>query len=546
MNNSPPPIDLSAPFVEQLDRKHRIARFFVLTLFAIALTGGLVITQISVKRGLIVYSSPTDHWVPGRQIVIRAEGRSLPFRQSIQLQDARVLIKHKDGLKPLKSQELRPALEQMWQGVITLPQTPGKYQMVIEAEGFEQPSATKGERSILPVKLNAHLEFELNNGARSSPIWPPLAQTPTTARERRGEGTLSFYPADQRLTSELPSTLYVIGQSESGQPLSETVKFTLLEGLLSEPLPQEITLNRQGIASLIITPKSMGLRISAESHLGSEVDSSTSSDERFNPRAHQFNLIPQARVVKSSGEISIEVQSTYPTDRLYIDLWWGGHWLSTDTVHMVDTSRKRSTGGLKSTGLIQLSIPDLPLLKTETPQLIWLQSYLLPYQIDEVRGGAYLLWSPPTWNAERLARWLLERIELSEMEPSQYWRHLPLDQLLTGDLLRLALGRIARPPANPEVIINSGESAQITAQRHRSGYMQLYLEFMAGLCLMTMVWLVTLVSITYKRQISSPEWSDPASVRQARKVAIAWIAPMLLLLLVFFGAMVLLVFKVSW
>ena len=61
-----------------------------------------------------------------------------------------------------------------------------------------------------------------------------------------------------------------------------------------------------------------------------------------------------------------------------------------------------------------------------------------------------------------------------------------------------------------------------------------------------MIWLFTLVLLTYRKQIASPEWSDAGSIQQARRIAISWIAPMMLILIVFFGAMILLVYKISW
>ena len=50
-------------------------------------------------------------------------------------------------------------------------------------------------------------------------------------------------------------------------------------------------------------------------------------------------------------------------------------------------------------------------------------------------------------------------------------------------LLRTLLGRLARPPAYPSVLINSGVSAELTAKKQRAHYMKLYLEFMAALLL---------------------------------------------------------------
>ena len=551
-------IDLSAPFVEQLDRRHRLIRLFVLCLFTAALTGGLIITQINVKRGLIVYSSDPSQWSIGQKIPLRIEGRSLPFRQTIRLQD--VTVSFKPILKDLKPpstppQHLSAAIEQMWQGEITLPDKAGKYRLIVEAQGFEHPSLTKGQPSELPILLNAQIDFTLNETKQSPPLWPPLAQTPTTARARLGKGTLSFYPADQRLSSELPSTLFIVAQREGGTPWRGELELEQIEGMIANELPEQVKTKSNGLAQLDLTPQSMSIRLRAQANIEDREDENedqnsdevlTSCDERFQPRAHQFNLIPSTQLVKTGGLLSFKVQSTYLSDHLYVDLWWGDQWLSTSLVSMFEVNRADSMGGLKSEGQGVITIPELPKMSKTGPQLLWVQAYLLPYQIDEVRGGAYLVWSPQDTTKEAISTWLKDQFIAGEMEPSAYWTHLSPEVLLSKEPLRLGLGRLMRPATSPEVMINSGESAQLTAKKQRSRYMKLYLEFMAALCVVTMMWLITLVTLTYRKQVTHPEWSDPQSVKRARKIAVTWLAPMMIILMVFFGAMILLVFKVSW
>jgi hypothetical protein len=540
---TPPMIDLSTPFIERLSKRQRFARLLILSLFAVTLTGGLVITQINVKRGLIVYSSEEDQRIAGSTMVVRVEGRSLPFRQSIRLSDVKVQVQGL-GQEVYQTTKLKPALDEMWQGVITLPLKPGRYQLFINAEGFEHPSVNRGKSSNIPVILNASLELKVVEKTVRSFLWPPLAQTPITARERLGEGTLSFYPMDQRLTSELPSDIVIIAQNHEGAPWEGEVNFTHLSGLLAKPIKSQIKLNHLGIGLFSVTPRSMGLRLRAEAFLGDdERDILTSSDERFSPRAHQFNILPAHRMVKSGGQILYDVQSTYANSKLYVDLWRGHEWLSTQTVTMRGLSREEQVGGLRSMGRGSLNIPQL---YAKSPQLLWLQTYQLPYQIDEVRGGAYLLWIPKDMLKSEVTNWLLDHIKNSEMEPSGYWHNLKPKHLLKSQVLRLFLGRLMRNSASPSVLINSGVSAQITAENQRASYLKLYLKFMAALCLVTTLWLVSLVWFTYKRHISSPEWSDGYSVKQARRIAITWLAPMVAILMIFFGAMILLVFKISW
>ena len=537
-------MDLSQPFIDRLSKRQRIARLLILSLFAVALSGGLIITQINVKRGLIVYCDELKDREVNSSMVIRVEGRSLPFRQSITLESAQVRLKNAQNQLVLE-QKLKPALESMWQTVINLPSAPGQYQLLISATGFEHPSANHGQVPKAPVNLNAKSLINVLPARLSSPILPPLAQTPTTARERLGEGTLSFYPMDQRLSSELPSDIAVIAQDEMGEPWTGSAKLKLLEGLIAQPVQPTIKFSQQGFAQLSIIPRSMSLRMSVEALINTESDREnlSSSDERFSPRAHQFNIYPKSRSVSSNGRLRFSVDSTYRSPQLYVDLWWGQQWLATQALKMRELHPQTQMGGLISRGE---GVIDIPQLNAKTPQLLWLQSYQLPYQIDEVRGGAYLLWTPPNYELDKKVNWLQKLAKNLAIEPSGYWESLGKQIALSPPLLRTLLGRLARPPAYPSVLINSGVSAELTAKKQRSRYMKLYLEFMAALCLVTMIWLLTLVLLTYRKQIALPEWSDAGSVQQARRMALYWIAPMMLILIVFFGAMILLVYKISW
>ncbi len=544
MTSSPQSMDLSQPFIERLSRRQRLARMIILSLFAVTLTGGLVITQINVKRGLIVYSDELKEREIGSTMVIRLEGRSLPFRQPISIESAELRLKDQQGIEVL-TQALKPALDSMWQTHVQLPNKEGEYQLIISVEGYEHPSANHGKIPKAPVILNAKTSIHLVKPYVSSPLLPPLAQTPTTARERLGEGTLSFYPMDQRLSSELPSDIAVIAQDHLGKPWSGSATIKLLEGLIAQPMEKTIRFDQQGLAQISVIPRSMSLRLRVEAQIDPDSDEEelSSSDERFNPRAHQFNLYPQSQQVSSQGTLRFNVDSTYRSSKLYVDLWWGPKWLSTQVVNMHDLDRSQQVGGLLSRGQGRIKIPEL---NAKSPQLLWLQTYQTPYQIDEVRGGAYLLWTPPNYALDKKLEWLLKLSKDLSIEPSAYWAHLGESLVKRVPLLRTLLGRLARPPANPSVLINSELSAELTAKKQRSRYMKLYLEFMAALCAVTMIWLIVLVLLTYRKQIAKPEWSDAGSVQQARRIAISWLAPMMIILIVFFGAMILLVFKISW
>ena len=85
----------------------------------------------------------------------------------------------------------------------------------------------------------------------------------------------------------------------------------------------------------------------------------SSSDERFSPRAHQFNIYPKSRHVSSDGLLRLSVDSTYNSSQLYLDLWWGQQWLSTQTIKMRELNPNDKIGGLKSTGDGVITIPTL-------------------------------------------------------------------------------------------------------------------------------------------------------------------------------------------
>ena len=125
MTSSPQSMDLSQPFIERLSRRQRLARMIILSLFAVTLTGGLVITQINVKRGLIVYSDELKEREIGSTMVIRLEGRSLPFRQPISIESAELRLKDQQGIEVL-TQALKPALDSMWQTHLQLPKKEGE------------------------------------------------------------------------------------------------------------------------------------------------------------------------------------------------------------------------------------------------------------------------------------------------------------------------------------------------------------------------------------------------------------------------------------
>ena len=149
----------------------------------------------------------------------------------------------------------------MWQTVVKLPADPGQYQVLIRAEGFEHPSANHGKMPKAPVILNAKTSINVKGPNTSSPILPPLAQTPSTARERLGEGTLSFYPMDQRLSSELPSDIAIIAQDEMGKPWSGSAEVIHLEGLIAQPIQSSLQFNQYGFTQLSLVPRSMSLRL---------------------------------------------------------------------------------------------------------------------------------------------------------------------------------------------------------------------------------------------------------------------------------------------
>ena len=58
-------------FSLSLKKKFRLTHWLILSLFTLALGGGLMISSIKAKHGMIVYSDGLDEWIVGQEVSLR-------------------------------------------------------------------------------------------------------------------------------------------------------------------------------------------------------------------------------------------------------------------------------------------------------------------------------------------------------------------------------------------------------------------------------------------------------------------------------------------
>ena len=530
--------------------KQRLVVGGILLLFGVTLAGGLAISFITVKRGLVIYSDDPQLWQPGHQVTFRIIGYSLPIRLPIELKEASAKVYSATG-ELLGHEPLKPGLNHMWQGTLTLPEHPGDYELTVQARGWEHPGVSGDEVHRELISLNARSSFRLSDQSSQVSIWPGLSETPKTVAGREGLGTLSFYPAEQRLTTELPSDMFIVAQAPDGRPWQGEVLIQREAGLVGKELPEALFTDRRGLARLPVSPRSlqMSVKVSAEIPDLETPDlplETTITHERLVPRPHQFNLTASHQLVRAGGLITLLTQSTRVADQLYVDLWSEGRWLLTKLIPLSPVVDKGRRDRLKATGQQKMTVPDLSLNAQSEPRLLWLQSYLVPYQIDEVRGGQYLLYLPKDYSKVEAAQWFRKQLIEAHVEPEGYWSQLSDDDLLSADVLRLALGRLKRPSTNPQLIVDSADSAIAMAERQRGHYFSYFFKMMATLCLTTIGWLLVISWRQYRRTLLAFDWLESQDQSRLRQSILGNLVPMLFVLILFFGAMMLLVTKVSW
>ena len=531
-------------FSLNLKHKFRLTHWLILGLFTLALGGGLMISSVKAKHGMIVYSDGLDEWLVGQEVSLRISSFDLFLRNSIEIKNAELTLTDHHG-KELARLKFSRALQDLWQLTLKAPDEPGDYTLMIMADG-QGPKVTQASASSQSIKLRAERTIKIRTGDTTSVHIKELASTPVTARARRGPGALWFFAADQSLTMELTSSAFIVAQDSAHKPWRGEVDLKLVEGISAQDVPASVKTDRNGVAEFEMTTQSRRVSLTATATISSDLKpvDDTSSEEYFYPQPYQFNLISQRQLVRSGDKLSATILSSQESPKLYFDLWWGARWMSTETLAMRRVNTRKSLGGLHYRGRHQWTVPDLPRVAQQQPQLLWIQAYEHPYQIDEIRGGSYLLWAPAKYEDSKIATWLRAQLVQREVEPRHYWDQVSDESLLSPRILRLALGRISRPKANAKALIDTAKSAEQTASLQRATYVSLYLRGMFSIAVVTISWLGLLILRQYRSQVSKAEWSDPESVAALRKTSFKWLAYVVIFSSTFFGLMTLLPYLV--
>lgn len=537
----------SSPALSFFVKYQRILSILGVVLMMLILAGGLMISQISAKHGLLVFSSHPQYWSAGSQVALRVEARALALGSRSAILNAQVRFES-PYLPDFPPQALSQALGVSRQDTIQLPETPGTWTMIIEAEaisaqgikgevlkgGLAQTPPQRAKRLGDKVQLRASLPLNLLSKATSSTFAPyKPARTPDLLKARSAnDATIKSFAADQRLSFELPSELLIITIDEHGKPLFGTLSLTVNDASNTITRLTE----KEGITSLTLTPRSptIDLKMNFRENEGDhETLLSAESYERIWPQAHQFALTPSSQVIHSNGGLFLTLKSTQPAQGLFVDLWWGKRWLSTHIAY------------LDQAGEGQLQIPCPPFQNWDPdlrdhPKILWVQAYQSPYQPGETRGGRYLVYQPPHMDLSTLGTWLLT--ELKDLKVTQKeWPQLASERWLSTRPLRLLLGRIQRPKVDPELIINDVASSKATATLLKRQYQSTFFLFMAALCLIILCALAGLMFIHQKKLAPLR-----AELNLAGGQSLLWFLQVALILMCFFGGMMYLVHIIRW
>jgi hypothetical protein len=123
------------------------------------------------------------------------------------------------------------------------------------------------------------------------------------------------------------------------------------------------------------------------------------------------------------------------------------------------------------------------------------------------------------------------------------WPQLSSEQWLKPRPLRLALGRVARPRTDPQLIINSVASAEATAGAMKARYQVNFLIVMASLCALLMLGLGGLMW-GHERRLA-PLRAE-LNINKRRWEALGWLLSVSVILACFFGGMVYLIYVIRW
>jgi len=535
-----------SPALSFFAKYQRLMLGLIALLVTVVLAGGLMISQISARHGLLVFGSSPERWTAGHHAALRVEARALSLGHRAAILSATVRFESPHLPSP-PPQPLTQALGVSLQGSLKLPDEPGRWTLVIEAEaisaqgpqgealkaGLARTTRGRALRLGARVPLRATLSFQLAPQANTldTPALQP-ARTPDLLKARApdAEAIVKSFAADQRLSFELPSDLLILSLSTSCEPI---------RGLLSASVngadPDIYPIGPDGITSLSVTPRSptIDLELSARGlDQDPNEDALAVSHERVWPEAHQFGLSVNTQRLGPGEGALLTLKSTQVAEGLFVDLWCNERWLSTYVVP------------LNEAGEGQLALPPLfPKGSSDpsasAPSLLWLQAYQSPYQPGEVRGGRYLIYQPTQLSDEALGAWLLERTKDLKVTRSE-WPNLPPKRWVEPLPMRLLLGRVERPKVDPTLIINSVASSEATALLLKQRYKGMFLSFMAGLCLVILLGFAWLMSGHHRSLTPLRETLG------LKGHALWWFAQVTFILLCFFGGMVYLVYTIRW
>ena len=553
-----------SPVLSYFARYQRLLSLLSLALLTLTFGGGLMISHISAKHGLLVFGSDPALWAAGGRAALRVEARALSLGERAAILSARVFFERPQtspSTPPLDSTPLEQRLGVSLQAGVDLPREPGAWRMVIEAEAISarglKAQALKGG---LPASINALDEAQLMTlGERVSlraerlvtlsarPLYNLKqlnpARTPDPLAPRLGQegGELASFGADQRLSFLLPSELIIMGVRDKHTPLKG-----LVEVSLNQAPPQLLKLDEHGLASLTTTPQTPTVDLTARLTTTTPPDEGSVGEpvtlevkERVWPEAHQFSLRPATQRVGPTRAPLLSLKSTTHVKALFVDLWWGERWVDTRVVPLDQSGEAQ----------LHLSLPQVYAWGDErggareaSPTLLWAQTYHSPYQPGETRGGSYLLYAPHEMSDERVGAWLMDQLKHVKLTKLR-WPHLSPKQWLNPLPLRLALGRVARPLTDPQLIINSVASAEATAGAMKARYQVNFLVVMASLCALLMLGLGGLMW-GHERRLA-PLRAE-LNINKRRWEALGWLLSVSVILACFFGGMVYLIYVIRW
>jgi|GEM_PF-2421891 len=574
---APPDWWASSPGLSLLARHRRAVALSGAVALALLLAGGLVLSSLSARWGLLVFGSDPRLWVAGEPAALRVEARALGVSDRVALLSATARLT-RPGVPPPPPQPLLGASGAHLQGTLTLPDTPGPWTLVVEAEavsarGARGAALSEGVAHLAPeaaarlgarVSLTASLDVTLL--AAPAPLAAPWedAQAPELLSPRGGEaeGALLSFPAEQRLSFNLPSDLIVAALDAAGAPLPGAVVARDLAARPAEPLAargagERRPLSPHGLALLTRTPRAptVDLDLSYDSPapapiaepiaapIAEPIAAPITAQERHWPEAHQFALRPQRQRARPGERITLDLHSTVPGERLFVDLWWGARWVG----GWVEEAR----GGR---GQVALTVPRLRLppghdAPDAPPALLWAQVYKSPYLPGEVRGGAYLLYQAEGVRDEALAAQLtgaLRDLVITRRGAGARWPALDAAAWLEPLPLRLALGRVARPKADPALLIDSGASAAQTLARTRQEYQRAFVGLMSALCALLLGGLAWLMRAHHRAVLASLAAHPDGDLRLDPWARARWFLPAAALIACFFAGLALLALTVRW